>query len=134
MPHLCWGDAAGLGLPKKSEPHLFFCFSACWAERFFGSSKRFFGGPLIVAGREVVRASVLVLSGAVGSRGFVELGGAAWGGRREAQERCVSERCGGGEERGSAAPPLLDPKVCVKTPGGVCGREPTSTDLSSAAA
>ena len=62
MPTLRWGDAAGLGLPKRCGSDFFFFFSASWAARFFGSSKRFFGGALIVAGREVVRASVLALS------------------------------------------------------------------------
>ena len=79
MPHLLRsGDAAGLGLPKRCGSDFFFFFSASWAARLFGSSKRFFEGPLIVAGREVVRASVLVLSGAVGSEAswsWVELHG-----------------------------------------------------------
>ena len=66
MPTLRWSEAeGGLGLPKRCGSDFFFFFSASWAARFFGSSKRFFGGPLMVAGSEVVRASVLVLSGSV---------------------------------------------------------------------
>ena len=59
MPTLRWSEAeGGLGLPKRCGSDFFFFFSASWAARFFGSSKRFFGGPLMVAGNEVVRASV----------------------------------------------------------------------------